>query len=383
MNKVGILTFHNSINYGSVLQAYALECAIESLGNSVEIVNYQQRNYAHLYDLFRQNCSGKDLAHNLMQLPFYRLLMSRQQAFLAFRSEQLRISAAKCSYGDSLVGLVDAYDCIVCGSDQIWNPNALDFDEAYFLPWVTFAKKIAYAVSLNGGMLDKLPNAAEIKKYILDFDVLSVREESGKQVLESFLDGKREVRVVLDPTLLHGAEVYRKIVAERSIPESYIFLYSVNFDQSVIDAAERLSERLQLPVFTLFTHAGRKKLLFRKGKLRLLRDNVGPMDFLSLIQNAACVVTNSFHGTAFSIIFNKEFYAIGRTNSSDATIRDERICSILELLGLQERFLSAAQAGSFSIAEKINYADANLRRAALAKESMNFLSVALVNGGVH
>lgn len=377
MKKTGILTFHKSINYGSVLQAYALLRAIRKTGNSVEVIDYQQKNYDYIYGIFRKPISLDNIKFNVVNAYFSKVLRLRKKNFEEFRKKYLNLSIKKYQHGDDLESLGTVYDYLVCGSDQIWNPNARDFDTNFFLPIPHQAKKISYAVSINGGALEKLENREEIKQNLLDFDEISVREILGKKRLEQFLSGEKSVSVVLDPTLLHGKEEYESICSSRLIEEPYIFFYSVTFSEYAVKAAEILSDRLGLPVYTLYTGRSSAKVVLTRKKIRFCMKTNAPEDFLSLIRHADYVVTNSFHGTAFSIIFQKQFYSIGKTDEDGNLIADERICNILELLGITDRFVSGQELKILPLETCIDYDAANLKRQKLAEKSMEYLTSVL------
>lgn len=377
MKKAGILTFHKSINYGSVLQAYALLQTIIKIGNPVEIIDYQQKNYKYLYGILRKPCSLDNIKYNLINCCFLKALLTRKKNFENFRKKYLHLSDKRYEYGGNLEDIVRAYDVLICGSDQIWNPDAKDFDINFFLPFARRAQKISYAVSINGGILDTLDNKEELKDYLMDFDRISVRERSGKESLSSFLSEKKEISVVLDPTLLWKKEEYDKICSSRLIKEPYIFFYSVNFSDYAVKAAEILSDRLELPVYTLYTGRSSAKVMLTRKKIHFCLKTSSPEDFLSLIRNAEFVVTNSFHGTAFSLIYEKKFYSIGRVDGDKKLIPDERICNVLELFGIPGRFISCGELKTVSLKQEINYSAVNVRRQKLAEESRNYIMRAL------
>ena len=166
MKKAGILTFHKSINYGSVLQAYALLQTIIKIGNPVEIIDYQQKNYKYLYGILRKPCSLDNIKYNLINCCFLKALLTRKKNFENFRKKYLHLSDKRYECGGNLEDIVRAYDVLICGSDQIWNPDAKDFDINFFLPFARRAEKISYAVSINGGILDTLDNKEELKDYL-------------------------------------------------------------------------------------------------------------------------------------------------------------------------------------------------------------------------
>lgn len=375
--KIGILTFQKSLNYGSALQAFALVRKLRELGYDAEVIDYKQNNYDYQYKLLKAPFSVKDIKYDLIHIAFLRTLVRRAKAFPDFCQKYLYLGREKLKYGDDLECLSEQYDTIICGSDQIWNPNAMDFDINYFLPGVRDISKVSYAVSINGGSLASTSMAEQLKKNLLAFHALSVREESGRKNLNDFLMGEREVSVVLDPTLLHNKEVYDAVSAPRLVEEPYIFFYSINFKPDAILAAENLSKRTGLPVYTLFAGRGNKYLLKTAKKFHVWKKSVGPESFISLLKYSDYVVTNSFHGTAFSLIYEKNFYSVGCADLNGQLKYDERICDGLAQFGLLDRVVTKEQMKSVSLDAQIDYQNVGKIREELIQESVNYLKDAL------
>lgn len=375
MKNIGILTFHKSNNYGSVFQAYALQQTVTSMGYSSEIIDYEPNNYDYLYALFRKIHSFDDVRYNLGNLKYIRVIRRMQKEFAEFRTKYMELTSDSFYYGMSLEQLNNRFENLICGSDQIWNPKSKDSDDNYFLPFPHEAKKISYAVSLNDGSLQDKENAKQYKKYLLDFDALSVREKDAQIELEKFL-GKK-VCVSLDPTLLHFSEKYDQICSPRVICEPYIFFYSIGYSYAAVEAVEKLAERTGLKVYVLYTGRGVKRVLRQYRNIKLVTDNVSPCDFLSLIKYADYVVTDSFHGTAFSIIYHKKFFSIGKTDEKNLVVRDSRICNILEQLQLENRYVSAQEVEKINYDMETDYSAVDLKRRILLQDSIQYLKSAL------
>lgn len=217
--KIGIMTFHKSINYGSVLQAYALAYKLREMGYEPEIIDYKQRNYDFQYRIIKPPFSPEALKHDFVNLNFYSIMKKRKAAFEKFRKVHLPLSKKEYCFGNSLSELDSLYDLLICGSDQIWNTNASDFDTAYFFPFAEKTPKISYAVSLNRGELYNSDDPELIRNCINNFKALSAREVSGRDKIFNFIDGKKDVSVVLDPTLLNYKEAYQPLANKRIIDE--------------------------------------------------------------------------------------------------------------------------------------------------------------------
>ncbi|MDY0339634.1 MAG: polysaccharide pyruvyl transferase family protein [Coriobacteriia bacterium] len=375
--RVGVLTFHRSLNYGSVLQAYALTRVLGSLGHKVEVIDYAPAAQAKMYSTFEGSIELRSLLRNLRRAVYYPLLSARTKGFAQFRERHLPLSEKSYRDFGDFESLGERYDVVICGSDQIWNVNCADFSDVYLLPFSQGFRKVAYGPSLNRGDFAESENRTRYASLLRDFDWLSVRESSGKQRLESLVGDDKPVKQVLDPTLLLSSAHYEDICSSPVVDEPYIFLFTVNFREDAIEAARVLAAGTGLPVVTLFTSDGAFRVLPPNyWSIRVSRQ-AKPEDFLSLVRNASYVVTNSFHGTAFSIIFRKEFFA---TYSSDANVGvrpDLRIADLLSMLELKDRAVCPRQLGGMISASSIDYHAVEYLLAEHVNDSMSFLGLAL------
>lgn len=338
--RVATLTFHRALNYGSAMQAFALWKAIADFGHDVEIIDFVPEGQEDLYKVFSRVDSPRSMIKNLRALPFSGRLGVRRESFSAFMRDSVKLSGTTC-FGRVDDALLSSYDAVVVGSDQIWNPNAKDFATEYMLPRGDSFKRVAYAPSLNGASLDVIPDAAEL---LSRFDALSAREATGASEIERVLGDSRTVDTVLDPTLLLSADGFRVAESESDIPDGFIFMYSVTYRQAVIDYAMALSERTGLPVLAMFTTDRTYHAMWKtKGRVHFL-DYVSPGDFIRLVDRATYVVTNSFHGTAFSVLFGKPFVVV-RSKVNGAVFHDHRVDN---LLGQTDLTGNIAEEGSFS-----------------------------------
>lgn len=322
--RVATLTFHRALNYGSAMQAFALWKAIAVLGHDVEVIDFAPEGQDDLYKVFSKPDSPRALLKNARALPFAGRLTLRRKSFSAFLSDNASLSGKVC-HGTVDDELLSSYDAVVVGSDQIWNPNAKDFSTEYMLPRGDSYRRVAYAPSLNGASLDAVPDASAL---LSKFDALSAREASGAREIERVLGGKRRVETVLDPTLLLTADDFREAESGAEVPEKYIFLYSVTYRKAVVDYAMELASRTGYPVIAMFTTDRTYRAMWdTKGRVRFL-DYVSPGDFIRLVDRASYVVTNSFHGTAFSVLFGKPFVAV-RSVVNGTIFHDHRVDNLL------------------------------------------------------
>lgn len=348
--KIGTLTFHKSLNYGSFLQAYALQQKLIQKGYDIEIIDFEPKGFKQLYSDLLLPINKRNLIYDYVHLVLWKHIQSRKKSFAKATKRLLRLSSRKYNHRSGLRGADGRYDVIICGSDQIWNAHARDFDISYMLPDITSSKKAAYAVSINAGKYEGCRSEQEIRTCLGGFDVISTREKDGKGYLEGFLDGSKKVDVMIDPTFLLSSEMYDKLIEERRVKEPYIFLFSINFKDPVRKVAAELSKRLNLPVYTLFSGRGTRNSIKAQKEFNMLSGDVGPECFLNLVKHADYVVADSFHGTAFSVIFRKPFISVY------AEEKDIRINHVLSLLNLEERYIRPSDVQHFNVTQAIDYA---------------------------
>ncbi len=321
----GTVTFHASHNYGSVLQAYALQKTIEKLGVDNEIINLRTERQKDTYRVFTKRKGVKYLIKNFTHLLYFKKLKEKYCKFEDFINNELILSEKEFATSEEIKASGKTYDYYVAGSDQIWNPIPLDFDWAYYLDFVKTGKRISYAPSF--GPLSSLSDSEardKMASYLEKFDSISVREEGSREAVLK-LSGKN-VPTVCDPTLLLSEEEWTSLAENGEKPKGeYIFFYTLFADKEMMKMAKTLSKSLNLPV-VVSNFSNQYDVIngFKK------HYNAGPKDFLSLIRNAKFVFVSSFHGTVFSIMFKKPFFAI-------RGMKDARIKTLLESFSLCDR----------------------------------------------
>ncbi|WP_026766539.1 polysaccharide pyruvyl transferase family protein [Selenomonas ruminantium] len=371
--KIGILTYHKSINYGSVLQCWSLQQILKKRGYDVEVIDYHPDKYNEIYDLFVKG----QYKRNIKRFFLKKYILKQIDMFKEFREQYIDLSPYKLTINSDF-SVLNKYDAIICGSDQIWNVRAFDCDPIYFLPLKIKGKKIAYAVSVNDMSFTEPKCDASLKENILDFDYISVREESGAQKISRFIDGKKNIDVLLDPTLLQSKEEFLKIDSPRLKNEKYIFLYDVWYGKEGIEAAKKISKKLGLPVYTGFMNRDIKSILkVEMAGIHVELENTKPTDFLSLIKYADYIITDSFHGTAFSLIYEKKFVSINKRKDRESMKNDARIMNILSEVNLLDRYITLNQIEKFDFDKDIDYQLISDKRKGLAKNSIDRLCAAL------
>lgn len=303
--KVGILTFHDAHNYGAVLQAFALKKYIEKIGYNVEIINYHHEN---IPDGFPKENNEK-----------------RWEKFNKFIQELIGYDKKMYTTEEQLEEL--DIDYWICGSDQIWNTEITrGFNKGFFLDFKTEGKKISYAVSMG---IKELPKEQEkqFKDSINKLDNISVREETLQEYAKKFTNKK--IEKVLDPTLLLEANDYDNLLLE-NVYGDYVLIYALGPDERLTQIARKIADDKNVNIIEL----NDKKI---ENYFCEQISDAGPSEFLTLIKNAKAIITNSFHGTIFSIIFQKEFYTITRLN------RNSRMENILKIVDMNDRLIDKVE----------------------------------------
>ena len=301
-----IVTFHREYNYGAVLQAYALQEFIKKIGFSAGIYDYIPKPF---YSKVSMKKKLLDFVGDFSK----KAIAEREKKYNDFIENEMNLSTEANSR------------VYVAGSDQVWNPTGA-FDSGYFLQFVQSpSKKISYAASMGEA---KIPDDKKdrFEAYIKDFDAISVREENAKECINDMYDN--DISVNVDPTLLHKSDFYANFEKKvEGLPEKYILVYLMHFPKNVNKLIKWLKKETGYKVVLLDSQGAIKGLFDNLVVHNKAIHNAGPKEFLYLFHHTECVVTSSFHGTAFSLIFNKEFYAITSSPKS-------RISNILAICGL-------------------------------------------------
>jgi hypothetical protein len=361
--KIGILTFHCVNNYGALLQCLALQKCITDLGFHVEIINYipDYITYNHKIIHFPYNSLKQLLTDSYYFIPHY----LRKMASNKFRKKYLHICPEKKI--DRFSDLY--YDAVIVGSDQVWNPDITGLDGTYFFCDVSSSiKKISYAASIGKKNLDEKYQFIFFEK-LKNINSISVREESAAEFIKSNIN--KDVEVVLDPTLLLDKESWCSLLSLKcQYKKPYILVYCLeNTNPEFIDIVNYISNKLKLCVIC------DQNSFYKSRKfcniVKTYWSN-GPEIFLTYILNAEFVVTNSFHGTAFSLIFNKKFISIPHLTLGS------RMADLLNRIGLSERIVTKkSQITEELLVSKIDYAIINDKIQREREKSFAFLQKTL------
>ena len=362
--KIGIFTYFQT-NYGAVLQAYALQKYLqEQPGTEVEIIDFTTPEHLEGHKVCKRQSLKNPvaaIAYYFFTLIHYRQLKQRVSRTWAFKNKYFQFTRRFSSMKDALENhpIEDIY---VTGSDQVFNPNGkyvplyyLDFDKGG-------GKKVAYAPSFGISKFDEAITR-KIDCYVKDFDFLSCREAAGAEYLSSIVG--HEVPVVVDPVLLHDADEWGKVAASPTIKSNYIFIYDLNGAENLIMIAKKIQKETKLPIVCLT----RNRLKMYPVEKQIY--DAGPAEFVGWIKDASYVVTDSFHGTVFSMIFSKQFFtfiALEKTSS--------RIKNILEKVGLKNRIIMKTDIDGFDFLSFKKYDKIDLQQ--LSADSKQYIQSILL-----
>jgi len=329
--RIGIITIVKVNNYGAELQAFALQKKLEMLGFESEIIDYlHYKHPCHIptkrsKPIVNIGIVNKIKEASLLLKPKFskRTKSLRMSRFEQFHSDHTIFSPRSYRTIDDLYAEPPDYDVYIVGSDQVWNPRTNTSLEPYFLTFAPEGKNtVSYASSFG---VSKIPESAKMvyKDCLNRIRCLSVREKQGTNIIKHLTD--RTAEHVLDPTLLLDAENWKQIATAPNINKPYVLLYDLIHSPYAVKLALRIAEISGCAVVRIGGNT--------PGCIAIT--DAGPCEFLGLFQHADYVVTNSFHGTAFSVNFRKPFYAVipkGKGNSS-------RLSNFLESVELTDRIL--------------------------------------------
>lgn len=347
--KIGIITFHWATNFGAVLQAYALQHYLQSLGNDVHIINYKP----YKYNFSIRSLLSKAIFNNI-------LLLKKERQIKIFRSRFLNQTNRYYSENE-LKSNPPQFDIYITGSDQVWNPYFTQFGEGkttltYFLSFGNSnVNKYAYAISCGTTEYDETVKKI-IKPVINDINKIGVREDSGLNILQS-VDYKHKNLVVPDPTLLLDAEDYDKLLnTQYKIKKKYHFIYILR------------SNSLKKKLFDIDRTLGYNSVISEAWD-----GDIGK--WLYLIKHAEFMMTNSYHGMLFCIQYHIPFVVI--TEKGRLQGMNDRFNTVLSRLNLQDRILSEVNVNNINssiLNVNLNWKEIDMRLASFKKIGYDFLN---------
>ena len=364
--NIAILTFHRALNYGAILQSYALMTAIQQFaGVEVKIIDYNAEKFKLQYINPKNISALPSLKRKIKRICRWfvqyksTLYESKKFSYLErFIADKLNLTdhAEK----SELYNLNEKFGIFIAGSDQVWSARLTGYDEAYFLNFVSEEKKkISYAASL------KIENDAGteelIKKHLPSFDAISVREQNAVKYLKDKFD--IDSVCVLDPTFLLKRDRWIDLIKGKYTKPSsgYILIYLVSQQEKLLDYAFDYAKKHGLGIVSLSHLKG------KRGYRDLSCSSIE--QFLGLIDDAECVFTTSFHGLALSINLHTDFYFEA---SQFSTNNNDRLLNITQKLGLENRNIENGITD-----KKIDWEAVECKLDILRKESMDFLKNAI------
>lgn len=340
MKRIGVLSVYNH-NYGSILQAYALQTQLRSMGYETEIIKYKKTNLVKqatrllYFPLLKATVKmkWKNIYCKYLRKDIYTyILINREKEFRDFINKYFVFSEDYCGR-HALIEGTKHYDGFILGSDQVWNPMNLgsDFYTMTFIP--DDKVKITYAPSFG---VSQIPHNQKVKtkEYLKRINCISVRERDGVKIVQELIG--RDVPQVVDPTILVEKKVWDDIRgANRIIKEEYIFCYFICANSDYRDFAKRLSEKTKLKLVVI-PHVDE----FVKADVDfgdIIPEYVGPAQFVNLVSNAKYVCTDSFHGSVFSTLYERAFFTFSRYCKESVDSTNSRLFSFLDLINMQNR----------------------------------------------
>lgn len=372
MKNIGLITFHESDNYGTCLQAFALQTIIESLDYDCNIINYKRHNIIN-NSKSEKNSIKKIIAtygiRNLFRIKKIKNHSAeKKEAFSKFRKTYFHYTENIYYSVNDLKKIENYYDAFVCGSDMIWTLDRIDEVDVFFMNFIKKKPKIAYAPSFGSSTINLKVNS-DILEMLNKFNSLSCREKSGVEFINNNCINK--ANFVCDPTLLIPKDKWFEMFNFKNKTEnkvvSYLFEGTPTWAKNIFNKLEEESAIEYIPMTV--SEIG---IMLSKNKI----EAIGPEEFVKNIASAKMVITNSYHGLLFSIIFEKQFIVLRRDKSGKWGHFEERMRGILKYLGLENRIIEV-ESDYNKIKSEINYKLINDKIEKLRNSSLKYLKESL------
>lgn len=394
--KIGILTlFYQNYNYGGQLQAYALYKYLSFLGHEVEHIAYDRypHNFADKWlDRIKRNYSiifyPKEIKRIKLESEKQRKNKQKYQDILneiesievttvdKFQSFMKNIPHTQVVDRRTIRKFSDRYDLVILGGDQIWNPQF--FSSAYFGNWVSDKRRVC-TYSVSGGKDNY--SEKEAKKICLaskNIKNISVREENLYKILSKY-DERKNIELSLDPVFLLDEIHWNNVQKKCEIEKPYIFTYLLNRDENSRNEIEKFAKKKDMQIVTIPHARGEYNECDEKfGDIKLY--DVGPEEFLGLISNAQLVITDSFHGTCFSIIYKKQFFSIINGVDSQSITTNARLFTLLNSLDLNDRLITDRDISQLLDCAEVEYFKVDAKKQRRVQQSKVWLTKVLEAG---
>lgn len=319
MSRIGVMTFLHNGNYGSSLQAYALQRVLTGMGHDCEHIDYRPDTKEKIWNLIRCGNSLKLLKDGQQKRQVQASqegMREKRQRIEGFYGRQMKLSAP-CRNHRELAAISDKYDLLVCGSDQIWNPVWMN--PAYFLDFAEPDKtRIAYAASLGVSQVPGRRKQRRMRRMAALFDAISVREEEGARIMVS-ITGNRPP-VMPDPVCLLTMEEWLTVAVPMEERKPYLLCYFIGENPEYWKQVADIQEKTGLTPLVIPVTAES----YGQRQFQLL-DGAGSEEFLGAVAGAEMLCTDSFHGLAFGTIFQKKVHLIRRYREEDKESKNSRV----------------------------------------------------------
>lgn len=389
MKKTAVITLvYQNYNYGGVLQAYALQKEIERLGCECDIIFIDRQTMkAFIKKTYNKGVLYKKIFIKIINsFKNYTInkfnyclcqkeLQKKIQRFNAFIENNIK-KTDNVYNADTIFRIVDRYELFITGSDQVFSP--VSGRPETFLSFVPDSKaKISYAASIGADFITE-EYKAYIKPFLERFDAISVREKSAKTIIDNLL-GKESCEVVLDPTLLYQGKWSDMAFPVSGITAGYVLLYFLGESDNEWNRAYSYAKTTGLKILNIPYNKMKYNKRDYQHKDIFIRGGVGPAEFIWLIQNAGIILTDSFHGTVFSILFHKKFLVYFRESENCNGSMNGRMKDLLDSLNMAHRIINRNNEKNESklINEQIDFETVDKILDALRKSSIKFLERAL------
>ena len=343
---ISIITMSSACNYGALLQSYALLKYLKNNNLNVQIIDYRPYYVTQEYDGLIYFTSGKiNVKKSLNNIISFVPRKIKKSKFIKFIRENITMTSKQYHNYEELKNNPPISDYYVAGSDQIWNSDlSFGIDPAFFLDFVQSGKKLSYASSMGHAQIP-IEEQRYFNQYLSSFDAVSVRENTAKKSLEAI--GLENIEQTMDPAFLLSKEEYMKIAVWPKY-ENYLFVYSLGYNKTIDLLASRIAKKLNLRIVSI---AGFRNKYCSDYRIRF----AGPKEFLGYLAKASYVITDSFHGTVFSLIFHRNFSTVIRIAK-----RGTRIESLLSVAGLYDRIATGVNDDVEHLLKPIDYSQVNI-----------------------
>lgn len=367
ITKVGLVTFYSD-NYGSCLQAFALYHMIKDMGYEPTLISYSRSTDGGGHSSLLSKVKHHSLKTILSGLLSYRMIQGKKKAFSYFRKNQFVFTDKTYCYLDDETGLNDEFDVFVCGSDMMWCEVFQNDWGHHFLRFAKNNKRVSYAPSFGINSISD-SNFKCCKEYLSGFrqSCLSCRDLSGVEMIKEKFG--LSAHHVVDPTMLYSkAQWGNFVIKERMLKRPYVLLYLFG---GQIGGRKRIIKQVKE------WGIGDIKAICNNGKYHIHNPHIGPFEYVRLFRDAEFVITDTFHGLMFSLIFEKPFVVLTRNDGQHWAKYSDRMTAQLDMLGIIERYHDSDRVLPDSF-RNLDYTNISKKIEELRGQSVEYLHNALI-----